>query len=107
MYEQILAALNEALAVKEQEIKYWHDRAEAMEVRLKQYARQADESEVLRCKHVDELDALYASNAELRKELSKREAAKALLHEVEQVLKRCGEEAAQDGGADPDGEPGE
>lgn len=121
MYEQIMAALEDALKAKETEIKYWRDRnavlaGENEELREKneQQMQQLGEMAKLQAKHADEIHALEEDKAMLLQEVvdlkRMRMETPVTLEQVEKLLEKhsggnTAKEAENDGGDDPYWEP--
>lgn len=118
MYEQIMAALEDALKAKETEIKYWRDRNAVMEgeneklrAENEQAMRQLGEMAKLQAKHADEIHALEEDKAMLLQEVIElkrlRQETPVTLEQVEKLLEKhtSGKEAENGGGADPYWEP--
>lgn len=121
MYEQIMAALEDALKAKETEIKYWRDRnavlaGENEELREKneQQMQQLGEMAKLQAKHADEIHALEEDKAMLLQEVADlkrmRMETPVTLEQVEKLLEKHSggnavKEAENGGGADPYWEP--
>lgn len=121
MYEQIMAALEEALKAKDTEIKYWRDRNavlagenEALRAENEQAMRQLGEMAKLQAKHADEIHALEEDKAMLLQEVADlkrlRQETPVTLEQVEKLLEKhsggnTAKEAENGGGADPYWEP--
>lgn len=121
MYEQIMAALEDALKAKETEIKYWRDRnavlaGENEELREKneQQMQQLGEMAKLQAKHADEIHALEEDKAMLLQEVVDlkrlRMETPVTLEQVEKLLEKHSggktvKEAENCGGADPFWQP--
>ena len=121
MYEQIMAALEDALKAKETEIKYWRDRnavlaGENEELREKneQQMQQLGEMAKLQAKHADEIHALEEDKAMLLQEVVDlkrlRQETPVTLEQVEKLLEKHSggnavKEEENDGGDDPYWEP--
>lgn len=123
MYEQIMAALEDALKAKDTEIKYWRDRNavlagenEALRAENEQAMRQLGEMAKLQAKHADEIHALEEDKAMLLQEVvdlkRMRMETPVTLEQVEKLLEKhsggnTAKEAENGGGADPFWEPRE
>ena len=121
MYEQIMAALEDALNAKDTEIKYWRDRNavlagenEALRAENEQAMRQLGEMAKLQAKHADEIHALEEDKAMLLQEVADlkrlRQETPVTLEQVEKLLEKhsggsVAKEAENGGGADPYWEP--
>lgn len=121
MYEQIMAALEDALKAKETEIKYWRDRNavlagenEALRAENEQAMRQLGEMAKLQAKHADEIHALEEDKAMLLQEVVDlkrlRQETPVTLEQVEKLLEKHSggnavKEEENDGGDDPYWEP--
>lgn len=121
MYEQIMAALEDALKTKETEIKYWRDRNavlagenEKLRAENEQAMRQFGEMAKLQAKHADEIHALEEDKAMLLQEVVDlkrlRMETPVTLEQVEKLLEKhsggnTAKEAENGGGADPYWEP--
>lgn len=118
MYEQIMAALEDALKAKETETKYWRDRnavlaGENEELRKKneQQMQQLGEMAKLQAKHADEIHALEEDKAMLLQEVVElkrlRQETPVTLEQVEKLLAKhtSGKEEENGGGADPYWQP--
>ena len=121
MYEQIMAALEDALKAKETEIKYWRDRNAVMEgeneelrEKNEQQMQQLGEMAKLQAKHADEIHALEEDKAMLLQEVvdlkRMRLETPVTLEQVEKLLEKHSggnvvKEAENDGGDDPYWQP--
>ena len=118
MYEQIMAALEDALKAKETESKYWRDRNAVMEgeneelrEKNEQQMQQLGEMAKLLAKHADEIHALEEDKAMLLQEVIElkrlRQETPVTLEQVEKLMKKHtgGKEAENGGGADPYWQP--
>lgn len=118
MYEQIMAALEDALKAKKTETKYWRDRNAVLEgeneklrAENEQAMRQLGEMAKLQAKRADEIHALEEDKAMLLQEVVElkrlRRETPVTLEQVEKLLEKHtgGKEAENGGGADPDWQP--